>query len=527
MFLSCYAQGQLQEIWSNSFIDVGITSNYYPIMEKTSADELIVVGANHVLKYDTLGNLLWSYEIEGVAYNQSSVGNRNDHLEFDSDGNIYALSNLTIYSNGIDTTMTVVKTIKIDPSGVEIWSSQYEYNTIFPQDLGSSIAYFDDAIYITGRSIDSLTYCDVFLVKYSALDGTEIWRTTFHDEDDDCDRGDIVLVDSSGNIYVGGKSSTPQNNEYLLLKYNSMGNLMWVSSYVNPDFIFNLFTDMVLTNEGNIVLSGFYYSTVCFSSNGQILWHFTPTSNLPINVTSDMTYDIISNQNSEIIITGKHRDSEGPPFENDILTIKLSSDGNLIWQNRYDTDHILQFDTGHTLFIDENDDVYVGGKSTIEQSSGSNDNFTLIKLSNESGDLIWDYVDYQNPNEDDVVRAIHVDINGALYASGTNIVDGEKQFLIKKYFEPTVSVSEFGMVEGDFHISPNPNSTGQFKIESSHLKGTQVSIKVIDITGKMIMKNEEFIVGNSILLPDNANGLYFIQIEANDYTYNKRVIVQR
>jgi hypothetical protein len=448
--LCCSIQGQLTEVWSDGFQDQSMVEDlYYPILKKVSDEELVVVGDNHVIKYDTIGNAIWNYELDGVAYNNTALANNNSHLDADEDGNIYVLSNILIYSNGFDTVMTVVKTIKIDPNGNELWSNQYEYDMEFPEDIGASICFFDNSVYITGRSIDSINYCDVFLVKYDALSGTEIWRTTFNDEDDDCDRGDIVQVDNEGNIYVGGKSSTTGNNEYLLLKYNPDGDLIWVSRYENPDWIFNLFTDMTITSDNNIVLSGIYYSSVCFSSDGELLWEFTPESNLSTNVTADKVNDIISTDDGGVIMTGHHRDAGGPIPDTDILTVKISSTGELIWENHYIESDVIEYRVGNVLFVDADNNVYVGGKRIQNNNSEISVNATLLKISGESGNLIWHYLDVHNPLEDDVITSIHVDSSGGIYVTGVNIVNGEKQLLTKKYLESPVSVTEYKHSFGD------------------------------------------------------------------------------
>lgn len=521
-------QGQLTEVWSNGFQDPSmVEEDYYPMLKKVSDEELVVVGDNHVLKYDTLGNVVWSYELDGIAYNNTTLANHNSHLDADQNGNVYVLSNILVYSNGFDTVMTVVKTIKLDPNGNELWSNQYQYDLEFPEDVGASICFFDNNVYITGRSIDSIHYCDVFLVKYDALSGAEVWRTSFNDDDDDCDRGDIVQVDNEGNIYVGGKSRTTQNNEYLLLKYNPDGDLLWVSRYENPDWFFNLFTDMTITSDNNIVLSGHYYSTVCFSSEGEFLWEFSPESNMPINTTGDAVNDIIPTNDGGIVMTGSHRDSGFPIPDTDILTVKISGSGELIWENHYIESDIIQSREGNILFVDNNNNVYVGGRRSHNNNSEITDNAILLKISGETGNLIWDYVALNNPFEDDVVTSMHVDSSGAIFVTGVNIANGEKQFLTKKYRENSISVDEYDFDQGDFEISPNPAASERIHIKSTQFNGFHFNVRIFDQNGKCVKAQEDFIMGEAIDIADIASGLYFIQIEALKRNYHRKVIIQK
>ena len=70
--------------------------------------------------------------------------------------------------------------------------------------------------------------------------------------------------------------------------------------------------------------------------------------------------------NGDLYATGRHYgdDYNGPTYTNsDILTLKLSPNGSLIWDNRYEFDGMNNGDLGKTLVVSNDGEVIVGGYS--------------------------------------------------------------------------------------------------------------------------------------------------------------------
>lgn len=508
--------GQLQVNWSRTFF--ADEENYYrnyPKLKMDNNQDLIVVGGSYIIKYDTSGNELWWNEFEGEAF-YSDPGDGHDHFVIDEGNNIYVLSNRVAYTNNYDTTINVVNTRKYSPAGQEVWESEYRYYSQYTQDSGASLAINGNHVYITGQSRDSITYCDLFLVCYDIETGDEKWRTTHHDTGNDCDRGNRIRMDQNGDIIIGGKSTTSQNNEYFLLKYDTSGNLQWVSRYENLAFIVNLFADMAITSDNNIVMTGHFYSTVSFSNDGTQLWNYAPPSNLPPNVGADRAKDIVALNNGDVIITGYHTDYIGSTIDSDVLTLRINSAGEVIWSARYDTENIIKkHDHGNAISVDGNGDILIAGQSEMEQDNGYNNDFLIIKYDGDTGEMLWDFIDDQNPFEDDIIYSIYSSEDQSIYVAGMGYENGKFQFITKRYNEQTVSAKDLRKQNPEFTISPNPANGSAFRIDSNLNVENSFTIKIFDLLGNMLFESTDYSLGQEITLNGLIDGIYFIQINGN------------
>lgn len=521
------SSGQLQENWSRTFLanEDNFYSNY-PKLKIDNDQNLIVVGGSYIIKYDTLGNELWWDEFEGKAF-FADPGDGNDHFFIDDENNIYVLSNKVAYTNNYDTTITVVNTRKYSPTGEEIWMSEYRYDENYSQDLGSSIVVDDEEVFITGSSIDTINYCDVFLICYDRGTGTEKWRTTYHDRRADCDRGNRIKINVSGDIIIGGKSTASRNNEYLLLKYDRTGSLQWIRRYEDLGFIVNLLSDIILTSDNNIVMTGHFYMTVGFSNEGHKLWDYAPESNLPPTTGSDRAKDIIAMENGDVLITGYHTDYIDNKVDTDILTMRINKNGSVIWSARHDLENVFKYDHGNAISVDQNDDVFIGGQTNLFQGDDYNRNFIILKYDGNTGELLWEFIDYQNIIGDDVVYSIYVSPSNAIYVTGVNYEDGKFQYVTKKYEEQIVAVEGLKKQNLDYVLLPNP-SKSSFEINSKSGFGKKLNIEVFDLLGKSIMQINNYKLGEEINLNGITNGVYFVRIYyKNNIIKTMKLIIKR
>src|SRR4051812_16320069 len=96
-------------------------------------------------------------------------------------------------------------------------------------------------------------------------------------------RGEFVRVDSTGNVFIGGRVDHSQTSYSIFLaKYDSAGNQLW---YIEPNFggVCSM-TNMILDVSSNIYLSGYAEiytdpsttncATLCakIDSAGNIIW---------------------------------------------------------------------------------------------------------------------------------------------------------------------------------------------------------------------------------------------------------------
>jgi len=113
--------------------------------------------------------------------------------------------------------------LKYDPSGNLLWQRRYGAADV---ERASAVAIgpFGDA-FLAGTTGPWGGNEDSLLLKFSP-DGVVSWRKTWDSGADEAAYG--LTVDSSGNVFVAGATSTASTGtDVLLLKYNNAGTLVW------------------------------------------------------------------------------------------------------------------------------------------------------------------------------------------------------------------------------------------------------------------------------------------------------------
>ena len=127
-----------------------------------------------------------------------------------------------------------------------------------------------DNIYITGTT--DYPYSDIFLVKYDnsgIIQWNRTWNTGFHNISEE---PLSMVIDSTDQIFLG-VSANITGSEWILLKYNSSGNLLLNTSY---DKYIPL-EQLALDSSDNLYALGSYNDTYLskFDNTGNLEWNFT------------------------------------------------------------------------------------------------------------------------------------------------------------------------------------------------------------------------------------------------------------
>lgn len=524
--MSIPAYSQLVEEWSKTFtFDEILHSLNYPKFKFDSQENLIVVGGQYLIKYDSLGNELWWRELDGNAF-YPDPGDGHDHFVIDDDDYIYIAYNQYTYSSNNDTLFTSVGISKFDANGEEIWSSGYSYYEYNLRDMVASITLASNKVYITGIA-DALTDCAVFLVCFDANSGAENWRTINNDLPADCDRGNRVQTDFNGNVFVGGKSyATAGGNEYYLLKYDSLGNFIWKQRFRNDTLGNTLLSDMTITSLGDIVMTGNYYTTVSVLQNGQIKWTSAPPSYLPSHMAGDFAIDIVSQEEGTVILTGRHSKYVNDTLETDVLTIKYDDQGNQIWSSRFQENNLISPDRGRVLDVSTTESVYVGG--TFQEFSGvHNEHFLILKYNKDNGVLNWSFSDLSNISQREILYSLKVSTDHSIYAigmAGENVGFSTK-FILKKYREVVSSASHHGIGQNEISIFPNPVTNQKMYIYSLKYSGINVDVEIYCSTGRKIAAIAQYQIGVPIEMQELTKGIYFFKFCFDNHIVTKKVVI--
>jgi hypothetical protein len=227
------------------------------------------------IKYDPAGNVVWEQRYDGPA----GGGDRANALALDAAGNLY----VTGRSRGV-ATYDDYTTIKYDPSGQEVWVARYSGTTGIGIDNALDIAV--DAAgnsHITGYSDGTGAGPDGWdcaTVKYDSA-GNELWAKRYDGPGSKWDEGWQIVLDDAGNVHVGGGSVSGGNNwDFATLKYDSVGNELWVRRYDGPGSGFDEAFALALDAAGNVYVTGGSegltgsddFATIAYTPDGTELW---------------------------------------------------------------------------------------------------------------------------------------------------------------------------------------------------------------------------------------------------------------
>lgn len=285
-------------------------------------------------------------------------------------------------------------TVKYSSNGDVLWSARYNGPG---NDLDSANCLVTDIsgnVYVTGTSRSGNYYGaeDYCTIKYNTS-GVQQWVARYNGAGaSDCtdpDYAKIIKIDAAGNIYVTGDAyNTSKLFNIVTIKYNNNGVQQWVASYnnnsSNKDDRVN---DMFIDNLGNIYLTGLSfqnnqnndYITLKYNSSGSLLW--SARYNGPAS-GNDVANSITVDKLGTVFVTGQ---SLGITTDMDIATIAYSNDGVQQWVQRYNS-RTNTFEEGKLISMAFPDWVVVAGNS----NKGTADDFDyLVALYSNSGELKW------------------------------------------------------------------------------------------------------------------------------------------
>jgi hypothetical protein len=129
------------------------------------------------------------------------------------------------------------------------------------------------------------------------------------------DRGNSITVDSSGNVYVTGRSiGTNTNYDYLTIKYNSDGDTLWWRRFNGAANKSDEPVTIKVDNQGNVYVTGkterangsFDIATIKYDSLGSIKWNSIYNGSIPTG--DDLAYNIEVDEFSNVYVVGSSFD---------------------------------------------------------------------------------------------------------------------------------------------------------------------------------------------------------------------------
>lgn len=327
-------------------------------------------------------------------------------------------------------------TVKYDQHGNEVWSARYDG---WQHGFDIPVAIATDAagnVYVAGISDgpdSSLT--DIVTIKYGNT-GSVRWIARYNGPVSllpwgrwypSADAVTDIAVDNNGNVYVCGHQRNGWYNDFITVKYNANGIEEWANAFDGNARKDDKAMAMALDPDDNILVAGWTtdstdflenYATIKYSPYGDLLW--SATNN--IQGYHEVSKDIVADNDGSVYVTGDISAYDSPQYKtgySDLLTIRYSSNGELLWSDVFDsgeipnsTSEICDFAIG--IGIDGGGDVYVAALSGSYRGSTYQlgDSLVLIKYG-QDGARNW--IRYHDNGDGEEIRpaGLAVGLDGA------------------------------------------------------------------------------------------------------------------
>ncbi len=281
-FITKFSLNPFQVLWSNRFTSTVGSRIFYDVL--ASSTGIYVTGSSYfhpteqhpiLIKFDSNGNLIWSryvyfnniilmrrYElgealaitnfgslvcISGYIYNDRYDSYGGYFACFDDSGNLNSAyskffyystvdSGVTFYPYGIASYSSNLFLVGITTSSViPPFIARYDGTSLIMKSFPSSVRNITSIaidnmgnLYITGQYINN-----VFLAKISPTLSI-IYSKVIQLSGDNI--GNSIVLDSSNNIYIAGRTTLGGNDDVLVIKLDNNGNPIWCKTWGSPGY---------------------------------------------------------------------------------------------------------------------------------------------------------------------------------------------------------------------------------------------------------------------------------------------------
>jgi len=231
-----------------------------------------------------------------------------------------------------------------------------------------------------------------------------------------------IVLDTNGDVVTAGSWSCDYD-AFVIVKNTPDGTRQWAEKV-------NLFPDcearerIAIDASGNICATTSALDeneqctlqTTCYDGEGELLRQ--QLQDVPVGYHALLPVDIAAGPGGAwyLLAEGWKPSGNGAQI-NDIILVKLNSDGDRIWLKKLNADPDgTDFNWPETLLVDENENVYLAGSFSVDYDD---ENAFLMKI-DEAGAIVWRsfYESAPYKNNRDSFSSLAVDAEGNIYAAG-------------------------------------------------------------------------------------------------------------
>ena len=424
-----------------------------PLIRVTRTGETIIVGASEglgtgtdiaILKYGANDLLLWSARFNRDAADPDSPAD----LVLDPAGNIY----LTGYS-GWPYVNRVFTTLKYNAEGQLLWARHFQETNAVDSFATSLAVDTVGNVTVAGRAA-----AIPIVMRYDA-DGTELWLV--RGEDSLYERTQAVVVNASGDTYLGTTVLRGAETDFALRKLNPSGGVVWTRTFDGggPD----RFAAIALDRAENIVMAGSSWTTSLdvvvfkYHADGTRLW----STNFGNSSSEEFVTRALALDGADQIFVAASIEDDDDELGTALL--KLDPAGRLLW-NALEPD--LEVTDRTRMAIDTLGNAYITG--TVYRQATANDVATVRY--DPAGNRLW-LVHYAAAGfSAESGTAVAVDGRGDVHVAGamTAFTGQGMDLLLLHYLQEDLSGLRIGLArfgDGSFRFSTRPGTN--FTVQAS------------------------------------------------------------
>lgn len=298
--------------WAYTYNGTGSRNDVFATMQ-VSANAVIAGGTtwkNSTNKYDFLmarldsnGTQIWLNSWDYLNLNDAAV-------------NVYNNGSKIYIAGGAQSATTTYKyaALNVRASDGAVLGNAVTGGTAFGIDQVTDLKVdANQNIYITGSALDMSAMYDIRTIKLDTALNI-LWSHSYDGGTGANDFGSGVTIDQSGNVIVCGTSQTSSNGtNYVVLKYNSSGTLLWDETYNGTANGNDSATAVVVhpTDTNKIYVTGYSfngstkdYYTLKYDAAGTRKWEIGYNN---IYNGDDRTFAITLDTTGNVIVTGQNK----------------------------------------------------------------------------------------------------------------------------------------------------------------------------------------------------------------------------
>lgn len=248
-----------------------------------------------------------------------------------------------------------------------------------------------------------------------------------------------IAIDGLDNIIVAATTyepETPSNWNFTIVKYTPDGNILWRRSFSRAGSVSDHLNDMVVDSIGNIYMTGFSvfaggthsFTTIKCYPDGDTAWlrAYGPTGGL-----GDNGLLIAVDDSGCTYVVGNYYDNYIGHMGN-ITTIKYDGNGNTLWTRVFSKPGETE-EEARAIKLGPIGDVYITGECEVSYPVDSTGNVITLKYSS-IGNLLWSREYTGSAPWGDFGEDIAVDSQGSVYVAGHVVGARGADFATLKYY---------------------------------------------------------------------------------------------